>query len=460
MDEASVHPVRPDRFDAILPRRRSEEFAAVIRRARAQLAGHTLWHVNSAASGGGVAEILQSLVGYLVGAGISTRWLVIEGGRAFFDVTKRVHFQLHGAAADGGGLTAADRHAYEEALEGDRQEVARRVRPGDAVVLHDPQTLGLAQAFRDAGAVVVWSCHVGADSANDRTRDAWRFLMPYVEGTHAQVFSRSQYAWDGLPPAGVVIIPPCIDAFAPKNRHLDPDSVVAILDAAGVVPAGCGVADPGIAHPSRMVEDAPVPATAPIVTQVSRWDPLKDHPGVLAAFAGHVPPQTGAHLVLAGPDPDAIADDPGSAATFRALQAAREALDPSTRRRVHLACLPMTDVRENALIVNALQRRADVVVQKSRAEGFGLTVTEAMWKGRPTVGSAVGGIRDQIDHGRAGLLVDPDDLPAVGRAVVGLLGDPAAATEMGRAARERVIDEYLVPTHLARYLTLIADLSV
>jgi trehalose synthase len=454
LDEVSVDAMPPSRFDTILPAARSEQFGAALGRARTRLAGHTLWHVNSTEQGGGVAEMLQSLVGYLAGADITTRWLVIDGDPAFFDVTKRVHFRLHGAPGDGGCMTADDRDVYESSLGREERDAIRLVRPGDTVVLHDPQTVGLARTLRDAGASVIWSCHVGADAANEHTRDAWRFLMPYVSASHAQVFSRRQYIWDPLADASVVVIPPCIDAFSPKNTHLEPSEVTAILDAARVVPTG-GHADATTGGAARMVEDGPVPPAAPIVTQVSRWDPLKDHAGVMEAFSLHVPAETGAHLVLAGPDPDAIADDPGSRSTFQALQAARDALEPSTRRRVHLACLPMTDVDRNALIVNALQRRADVVVQKSRAEGFGLTVTEAMWKGRPTVGSAVGGIQDQIEHGRAGWLVDPDDLPALGAAIVALLGDPASAAEMGRLARERVIDEYLVPTHLSRYLSLI-----
>jgi trehalose synthase len=203
-----------------------------------------------------------------------------------------------------------------------------------------------------------------------------------------------------------------------------------------------------------MIEKAPPPDAAPIVTQVSRWDPLKDHAGVMEAFC-HVPADLGAHLILAGPAPDGICDDPGSEAVLADLHDAWLGLDRDQQERIHLACLPMADVEENAAVVNALQRRSDIVVQKSLAEGFGLTVAEAMWKAKPTIGSRVGGIQDQIAHGQSGVLTDADDLPGLGDAITALLRAPDNAARIGRAAHERVRDEYLAPCYLARYLRLI-----
>jgi trehalose synthase len=209
-----------------------------------------------------------------------------------------------------------------------------------------------------------------------------------------------------------------------------------------------------------LIEEGPLPIDAPVVTQVSRWDPLKDHEGLAQSFACAVPLELGAHLVLAGPSPDAVADDPEGSSSFRELCECTASLPEPARSRVHVACLPMDDIEENAAVVNALQRRSDVVVQKSLAEGFGLTVAEAMWKGRPTVASAVGGIRDQICDGVSGLLVDdPHDADGFGRAITSLLCDRGAADALGRSARESVVERFLAPTYLGRYLELIDQIT-
>jgi trehalose synthase len=192
-----------------------------------------------------------------------------------------------------------------------------------------------------------------------------------------------------------------------------------------------------------------------MVLQVSRWDRLKDPVGVLTGFAEHVRSEEAAHLVLAGPDVAAVADDPEGAEVLAETEAAWHELPRDVRRHVHLALLPMDDADENAIIVNALQRRADVVVQKSMAEGFGLTVSEAMWKGRPVVASDVGGIEDQIEDGRSGWLVPPADLAAFGRRVSELLADPHGAERMGAAAQARVRDLFLGPRHLGEYVDLL-----
>jgi trehalose synthase len=211
---------------------------------------------------------------------------------------------------------------------------------------------------------------------------------------------------------------------------------------------------------ARLVEEQELQLDCPLVAQVSRWDALKDPLGVLAAFAEYVRADQEPHLLLAGPDVTSVTDDPEGAVVFAEAEAAWHDLPSTVRRRVHLAQLPMEDADENAVIVNALQRRADVVVQKSLAEGFGLTVAEAMWKGRPVVASRVGGIQDQIEDGRTGILVDPLDLRAFGEQVSVLLEDPHAAERIGAAARERVRDRFLGPRHLGQYVDLLERLLV
>jgi trehalose synthase len=455
-------------FGRLLPPDQLAEFTNTMDLARQQLAGRTVWHVNSTEEGGGVAEMLQSVLGYAADSGIRIRWLVIEADAAFFDVTKRLHHLLHGSPGDHGSLGHAERHIYESALAAEADQLAGLVKPGDPVVLHDPQTLGLAPALVAAGARVVWSCHIGADEANEYSRAAWQFLDRYTASPDYQVFSRPQYAWENLDRSQIKIIPPCIDAFTAKNQPLSGASAAAILDAAAVVPARTLTAAPTfigrdqttgrVLTRADMIEDNPVPGTARIVTQISRWDPLKDPLGVLSGFCSHGPPDSDVHFMLAGPDPNSIADDPDSRQTLAELRAARDALDPQARRRTHIACLPMRDLDENAAIVNALQRRADIVVQKSLAEGFGLTVAEAMWKARPTVASRVGGIQDQIESGVSGMLVEPSDLAQFGAAITTLLAEPDTADAMGSAAQARVCREYLAPRYLHRSFRLILDL--
>jgi trehalose synthase len=272
------------------------------------------------------------------------------------------------------------------------------------------------------------------------------------------------YAWEGLAPERVEVIAPCIDAFSPKNQSLQPGAGSAILKAAGILsgrperePAFCrqNGAPAFVSRRAEITQDVPLPAAAPLVTQISRWDRLKDPVGVLRGFVQHVPPDLGAHLVLAGPAATAVSDDPEGEDVLAEVRTEREQLPPEARQRVHLACLPMDDLEENAAIVNALQRHAAVVVQKSLAEGFGLTVAEGMWKRRALVGSRVGGIQDQLVHGTTGLLVDePSDLPTFGHAVTALLTDRDCARRMGESAQERVRDRYLASSHLTDYLAL------
>jgi trehalose synthase len=370
---------------------------------------------------------------------------------------------LHGTPGDGEGLSADDEAAYLATTQRNAAELLDLVAPEDLVLLHDPQTAGLVEPLRRSGVRVVWRCHVGVDAPNELVHTAWSFLLPHVIDADRIVFSRTAFVWDGLDRARVNVIPPSIDAFTPKNQPLPPRSIEAILRASGIHE---GATDDEAVYSRldgtrgrvvRTVErngSRQLPAAVPAVVQVSRWDRLKDPAGVLRAFVQGVAPSTDAHLVLAGPSTAAVADDPEGAAVLAEVTAQADCLPADVRARVHLYSLPMDDLQENAIIVNALQRRADVVVQKSLAEGFGLTVAEAMWKARPVVASAVGGVQDQIVDGESGLLVEPDDLDGFARAVTGLLGDPARAEWMGHNARERVRGAFLGARHLEQYVDL------
>jgi trehalose synthase len=466
--DVPVAPLPIDRFRTVLDDRDYADLLALRRRAEEMLRGRAVWCVNSTARGGGVAEMLASLLAFTRGAGVDTRWVVVAGDADFFRVTKRLHNRLHGSPGDGGNLGPWELDAYDRVLERAAMALAARVHPGDVVLLHDPQTAGLAAPIKALGAHVVWRAHIGVDAPNDLAREAWDFLRPMLEPADAFVFSRQRYVWTGLEDRRLAIIPPSIDVFSPKNQHLDPRTVDGILAVAGLrrdTPSADATfmredGTPGrVERRAQIIEETPLGAGDRIVTQISRWDRLKDPVGVLAGFAGHPGCCRDAHLVLAGPAVEAVSDDPEGAAVLADVLAAWRALHAPARRRVHIACLPMDDPGENAAIVNALQTRAEVVVQKSLAEGFGLTVAEAMWKGRPVVASAVGGIQDQIVDGASGtLLPDPTDLAAFGDAVHSLLTNPARAARLGAAGRLRVRERFLEPRHLGRWVSLIGDL--
>jgi len=455
-----------DRFADVLGPDRFAQFREAVDRGRQLLEHRVVWNVNSTARGGGVAEMLVSLLAYARGAGINARWEVISGNEPFFALTKRIHNNLHSAPGDGGDLGDAERKVYEDALATNLAEFAEMVAPDDVVIIHDPQPAGMIPVLKErVGCAVVWRCHVGIDQPSDLSRRAWQFLIPYVEPADAYVFSRRQFVWEGLDSEKIELIAPVIDAFSPKNQELSPQQVAGILAVAGLSSDGAAAADATFLRedgsPERVVRQAelfegrPLDPGDPVVLQVSRWDRLKDPIGVIRGFVEQVAPGQAAHLVYAGPAVEAVSDDPEGAEVLREALDYFEGLEPDARERVHLACLPMDDLEENAAMVNALQRRADVVVQKSIAEGFGLTVAEGMWKARPVVASRIGGIQDQIVDGETGVLVDdPMDLVEYGSAVRGLLEDHDEALQIGRAAQARVRDEFLAVRSLMQYLGL------
>lgn len=468
MEEVHVPPMDPARLEPVVGTERYERLAHRIAPDLAELLeGLSVVNVNSTPTGGGVAEMLRVLLPVARGLGIDARWLTIEGTPTFFDITKRLHNSLHGAPGDGGELGEAQHEAYDEVTKRNAAELKGHVQPSDPIILHDPQTAGLAEACRRRGHAVVWRCHVGADVENDHTQAAWRFLRRYLDGNvDAYVFSRSQYAPDWVPRDRLHVIPPSIDPLSPKNAEMSAGDARRILQKIGVLDG-----DPGddvplvrpdgtpmfVRHYADVIRTGPAtPPNAPLVVQVSRWDRLKDMQGVMTAFAEHVVDGLGAHLALVGPVVTAVADDPEGAEVLHECWRLWRTLPHASRARIQLVCLPMTDGVENAWLVNALQRHAAVVVQKSLAEGFGLTVTEAMYKGRPVVASAVGGIVDQIVDGESGLLVrDPTSAEEFGDAVVRVLSDAELAERLGSAGRARAWERFLTDSHLDAWAGLI-----
>jgi trehalose synthase len=447
----------------IIGAQRQERLYQAADQIRQRLGGRTIWNISSTATGGGVAEMLHVLIGYATDLGIPVRWKVITGDAEFFVITKRIHNQIHGETA-GGPLTKDDAGHYERMLAANATELLDEIRPGDLVLLHDPQTAGLTRALVDAGAQVAWRCHIGVDWENDATRGAWAFLRPYLEAADGFVFTRRDYVPDWIPAGKVAIIPPSIDPLSPKNEPLDADTVRGILGRIGVLDGATPDdrtsferSDGSVGFVTRYAEvtgeGRPGPADK-LVVQVSRWDQLKDMPGVMHGFAEYVVPGGDGYLLLVGPAVAGVTDDPEGAAVFGECLLQWRDLPAEARARILLVTLPLDDADENAAMVNALQRHATVIVQKSLAEGFGLTVAEGMWKGRPVVGSAVGGIMDQIADGTGILLPDPRDLKAFGVAVRELLDDPAEADRMGQAAQAYIREHYVGDVHLLRYADL------
>lgn len=411
----------------VLPEQQSARMEAAVAKASAAMAGRTFWNVSSTASGGGVAEMLHNLVGYLASGGIEARWLVLDAEPEFFAVTKRLHNAIHGA----GVIEEADHDVYGRTLENNLPMLLELVRPGDVVLLHDPQTGGLVREPQLAGAKVIWRSHIGLDTPNG----AWEFLRRYIESADAFIFSREQYAPSWITESRLWVIPPSIDPLSPKNRPIDADECVRILRDAGLLPAD----DP----------------QARLVVQVSRWDALKDMDGVLEGFRRADLPAD-VRLILAGSAVTGVTDDPEGARVLADCTDAWQQLPEQVRHRVMLASLPMEDMGWNATVVNALQRHATVVVQKSLAEGFGLTVAEAMWKGKPVIATAVGGIQDQISTERTGLLVtDPADLDEFASQLRRVIADPDLAGRLGQAARDRVLEQFLDDRQLAQTCELL-----
>lgn len=405
--------------------------------------GPRLVHVNATATGGGVAELLHGLVPAQLADGVDAGWAVIAGDDGFFAFTKSLHHLLHDRGAP--RIDPADLDHYRAVLAPQAEWLAARVGPGDTVVLHDPQVLGLAPALAAAGARVVWHCHIGTDTPGQGPSAVWRAFAAELSTVDIVVTALAEYAPPGRP---VAVCAPAFDPKAAKNRPMDAVEANELL-------AEAGLTAETTSELAAVEQDAPMPAGARLVLQVSRWDPLKDMPGVLRLLPG-LPGDV--HLVLAGNDPEEIPDDPEGLAVLAEVRRLRAGLPAPVRRRVHLLRTSQRDPERAALLINALQRRADVVVQKSLAEGFGLTVTEAMAKGRPVVAGRVGGLCAQIEHGRTGLLVDPADTAAVVAAVNELLSCLRDRERMGAAAAAAATTTYLMDRLVADYRAVAARL--
>jgi len=379
-----------------------------LRRLGEKLAGFRVVHVNSTREGGGVAEILEWMVPYMRDVGLDASWEVIRGTPRFFEITKNVHNALQGRAVD---VPKKDWRIYQDVNE----ENAERLRPlleeADAVIIHDPQPAYLLKLCPDRKGKWVWRAHIDISRP---FRPVWKVLRTFVAGYDASIFSMAEFA---MPlPHPQFLVPPSIDPLSEKNRELE-------LSEQDGVRAEFGI------DPER-----------PLLVQVSRFDRFKDPIGVIRAYrlVRKVAP---VQLVLAG---GGASDDPEGKEVLEDVMEAAGG-DPD----IHVLLLPPNAHRT----INALQRLADIVIQKSTREGFGLTVTEGLWKGKPVIGGDVGGIRLQVADHHTGFLVNTFEGAA--HRIRYLLQHRKRAMEMGNTAREFVRENFLLTRHLRDYLALL-----
>ena len=365
--------------------------------------------VNSTAVGGGVAEILNRLVPLARELSVTIRWEVLEGGSDFFEVTKAFHNALHG------GLYKLPPEAFEIFLAYSEHNRARLDLDSPFTVIHDPQPLALICGRARPDAPWIWRCHIDLSRRNEKV---WEFLKPFIDRYDGAVFSSPAFAQQ-LPIPQYLFFP-SIDPLSDKNRELSAEFIQGVLDRFGI------------------------DRDRPIITQISRFDRLKDPLGVVRAFR-IVKRYFDCQLVLAG---GGAPDDPEGAAV---VEEVRDAVDGDAS--IHILELPASSPLE----VNALQRASTVVVQKSLREGFGLTVAEALWKKRPVVASAVGGIPLQIIHKHTGLLAY--SVEGTAYQIRFLLAHPEIAAKLGEQGHQHVRENFLVTRNLKSYLLLFLALE-
>jgi trehalose synthase len=460
------------------------ELRAEAKSVAARLRGRTIWMINSTASGGGVAEMLPSVIALMNNLGIRFRWAVIRSERQeFFSLTKRIHNLIHGDTKSGAELGPDDARLYEAVNFENAASFKKELKPEDILVVHDPQPLPLGQMLiRDMGITAVWRCHIGLDRHLEATKTAWRFLKPYLDGYRHTIFSAPEYIPDFCADRAT-IIRPAIDPLSHKNQELSVTKLTGILCNSGLQTRYEPVVTPNFRNRvtklgekgSYVVPDHLGLLFRPIVLQVSRWDRLKGWDSLLEGFVrlksssvvsnGENKVQRKqkrlelARLVLAGPDPSAVSDDPEGIEVLQQMQQRYASLDAKLRRDIAIILLPMKSNKENALIVNALQRCASVIVQNSIQEGFGLTVTEAMWKRKAVLGTTACGIRHQIRDGLDGLLVEDPENPAEIADKLGLLlNNSVRLYNMGRSGQRRVYDHFLIFRQMSSYIKLLEKL--
>ena len=377
------------------------------------LRGARVLHVNATPYGGGVSELLRSVVPLLNDLGLVADWRIIRGNQGFFEVTKAMHNGLQGASLE---LTKEQQSTY---LQISRENAEAFTEEYDVVFMHDPQPAAILSLRGKGRARWIWRCHIDTSEPNPQV---WAFLRPFLSDYDAAIFTMAEFAPPDMPAGRIDVFPPAIDPCSPKNLPLSVDTA------------------------RQVVEWLGVRTDRPLVTQVSRFDPWKDPLGVIQAYFKVREAVPDLQLVLAG---SLALDDPEGWSVYRAI---REAAGTDPRIHVFTNLVGVGNIE-----VNALQTLSDVVVQKSIREGFGLVVSETLWKGTPVVAGRAGGIPLQMADGVGGILVDTVEECA--EAVRDLLADRERARTLGAAGRDRVREHFLIPRLVLNHLRLMRDLT-
>ncbi|MFH1778685.1 MAG: glycosyltransferase [Candidatus Omnitrophota bacterium] len=370
-----------------------------------KLKGKVIQHISSTSVGGGVAEILSCMVPLLKGLGVDARWDLIKGGEQFFEVTKKFHNALHGRPE------ALSQHDFDIFMETSQRNCEEVDTSGDIIFVHDPQPIALIK--KKSTNKWIWRCHIDVSNPNQKV---WKFLMDFIVSYDSVVFSAPSFSQ--ILPIRQFLISPSIDPLSDKNKELSQETIDMVLKRYGI------------------------PKDKPIITQISRFDRLKDPLGVIDAYK-QVKKYINCQLILAG---GTATDDPEG---IKVLEEVKEKAQQD--QDIHILLLPQNDIE-----VNALQRASTVIVQKSIKEGFGLTVAEALWKAKPVVASNVGGIPLQIKHKYSGLLCH--SIEGAAFAIKQLLNSPEYAKRLGENGREHIRNNFLLTRHLRDYMLLFLSL--
>ena len=400
----------------------------------------------------------------------------------FFNLTKRIHNAIHGSG--NGVFTEEDRKVFERVNAQNVDTALESISDGDIVVIHDPQPMSLARMIREKKNVkTVWRCHIGLESTNEVTEGVWDFLSVYYPDYDHFVFSLPSYVPEVLKDK-TSIIPPAIDPLSHKNRMLWMSKCLGILQQSGIIREQLPMLYPNYKHQVRRVmPDGSFEAVNhdseldiifhPTVLQISRWDRLKGFKELMEAFVlmkkenEKKADKTSlayrrirhTRLALGGPDPKFVSDDPEGMEVLNELIEQYKAMSVDLQRAVALLLLPLDNPKENALIVNALQRTATIVVQNSIQEGFGLTATEAMWKKRPVLVSGAAGLRAQVQHDINGKInPDPTDIPKLVKALEEMLSNPLERDKWGFNGQVRVINKFTLFSQIKSWLDLLSKL--
>jgi trehalose synthase len=462
-----------------------DQFLGVSQEPIEKLKGHTVWMINSTAVGGGVAEMLPSQMRLLRELGLSIEWLVIEANdKRFFNLTKRIHNAIHGSGD--GIFTEVDREIYHDINEKNVEPALSFIQDGDIVVIHDPQPMPLAGMIRKVRNVkLIWRCHIGIDRPNKVSENVWDFLSAYYDDYDQFVFSLEAYIPGNLK-REVSLITPAIDPLSHKNRVMHIQKCIGIQHLSGITNHRDPLIYAFYDHQVRRVMPdgsfGPVNSHSdfeliyrPVITQISRWDRLKGFKELLDAFIKMKENNASksdtlsleyrriksSRLLLGGPDPAFVSDDPEGLEVLNELIEQYKGIDPSLQNDIAILLLPLDNQKENALIVNAIQSSSTIVVQNSLQEGFGLTATEAMWKQRPVLVSGAAGLVHQVlDHENGRINPDPKNTDKLAATMEEMLQNQKELDNWGFKGQVRVIEHFTVFTQLQKWLKLLTSSNV